>query len=176
MFATGLALHLGWITLPPAFESLHVLADPVVLFVSGALYVVEFIADKVPFVEHAWDAVHTFIRPLGAAWLAWTAVSGTSLSPSVQIATVLLVGSVATSAHLGKAGTRVVATASGGHFFGLNTLLSLGEDIVSLVVAPLAIAHPVAALLIAGTVLAALLLVVAAGYRYIRGTLTPRRT
>ncbi len=63
----GLALRFGWLTPPPALTGLSVLADPIVIAVSAVMYVVEFLADKVPAVDHGWDAVHTFVRPVGAA-------------------------------------------------------------------------------------------------------------
>jgi hypothetical protein len=174
VFATGLALRLGWIDLPQSLNGLHVLASPLVLAVAGVLYIVEFVADKIPAVEHAWDAVHTLIRPLGATWIAWTAMRGTTLETPAQVAVLLLVGTLTTSAHFGKAGTRVVSSASGGHLFGMNAILSLGEDLFSLVVAPLAIAHPLVALTFALVVVLLLLTVVAVGYRYLRSWLRPR--
>ena len=170
ILATGIAMRLGWLALPAPFEGLRVLSDPVVLVVAGVLYVVEFIADKVPLVEHAWDAVHTVVRPIGGVWIAWAALSGTHLSEPVQLATLLLVGGITAGTHLGKAGSRVVATASGGHLFGLNMALSVLEDAVTFVVAPLAIAHPLAALIAVAVVGFGLFAVATKGYRYLRGT------
>jgi hypothetical protein len=170
VFVTGLAVRLGWLTLPPQFAGLAVLSHPAVLVVAGVLYVVEFAADKVPVVEHAWDAVHTIIRPLGAIWLGWAALAGTQVSEPAEVAIVLLAGGVALSTHLGKAGSRVVATASGGHLFGLNTAVSLVEDLVTFVVAPLAIAHPLAALTVAVVCLAGVFWLAAKGWRWLRGT------
>lgn len=167
---TGLAVRMGWLTLPAQFGGLAVLAHPAVLTVAAILYVVEFFADKIPFVEHAWDAVHTIIRPAGAVWLAWAALSGTHLSDAEQLALLLLVGGVTASTHFGKAGSRVVATASGGHFFGLNMALSVVEDLATFVVAPLAIAHPAIALIVTLVVGVALFTLAAKGYRYLRGT------
>src|SRR5205085_11668769 len=70
VFATGLAIHYHWITLGPAYQSLEVLGDPIVIILAGTLYLIEFFADKVPWVDSAWDAVHTVIRPIGGALLA----------------------------------------------------------------------------------------------------------
>src|SRR5690242_982245 len=68
VFLTGMAGWLGWVTLPPG---LQVLQHPGVLSIAGALVVIEFFADKVPWVDSLWDAVHTFVRiPAGAALAA----------------------------------------------------------------------------------------------------------
>jgi len=67
VFSTGLAIHLGWVHLAPQFESLSVLGDPGILIVSGLLFALEFLADKIPWVDSVWDAVHTVIRPIGGA-------------------------------------------------------------------------------------------------------------
>ena len=68
VFLTGLAGRLGWVPLP---DGLLLLQQPLVLGVAGVLLVVEFLADKIPWVDSAWDAVHTLIRiPAGAALAA----------------------------------------------------------------------------------------------------------
>ncbi|MCK6530011.1 DUF4126 domain-containing protein [Myxococcota bacterium] len=143
VFATGLALRMGWLTLPPWLGSLQVLGEEWIVIVAGALYAVEFLADKVPAVDHAWDAVHSFIRPVGAGLLAWTAVRGAGLDPVVEIPLILAVGGVALSSHAVKAGTRVVAASAGGHFLGVGVGLSLLEDLVALAVAFLSFLAPV---------------------------------
>ncbi len=175
VLATGVAIRMGWLSVPPAFGGLDVLAHPAVLAAAAVLYVIEFVADKVPIVEHLWDAVHTVVRPVGAVWVAWTAVSGVHLSAPAETVLLLAVGSVAASTHFGKAGSRVASAVSGGHFAGVGLVLSLFEDLVSFVVAPLAIAHPLVALAITAVLLAALGALVAKGYRYLRGTRRPSR-
>src|ERR1700719_4812436 len=70
VFATGLAIHFHWIVLAPAYQSLDVLGHPAIIIVSGVLYFLEFFADKIPWVDSIWDAVHTVIRPIGGAVLA----------------------------------------------------------------------------------------------------------
>jgi len=65
--AAGLMQRLGLVHLP---DALQVLAHPIVLGLAGTLFIIEFIADKIPYVDSAWDAVHTFIRPPAAAVLA----------------------------------------------------------------------------------------------------------
>jgi hypothetical protein len=85
VLATGLAIRLRWIDLPSEMQPLGVLADTAVLIVAGTLYAIEFVADKIPVVEHAWDLLHSFVRPIGAAWLAWTAVQDVHLREPLQV-------------------------------------------------------------------------------------------
>src|SRR5205823_1714962 len=100
VLATGLFLRLGWIVLPPAAAPLGVLAHSAVLITAGALYGIEFLADKVPVVDHAWDVVHSFVRPLGAAALAWEA-AGAGIPDAVRIPLALAAGGLAFSTHAG---------------------------------------------------------------------------
>ena len=67
VFATGLAIHFHWITLAPQYQSLEVLGNPWIISIAGVLYFLEFFADKIPWVDSIWDAVHTVIRPIGGA-------------------------------------------------------------------------------------------------------------
>jgi hypothetical protein len=144
----GAAVRFGWIALPPALHSLAVLGHPLVMSVAGLLYLVEFVADKVPAVDHAWDAVHTFIRPAGAVWIAWRTIGGSGLPEPAEVALLLAAGGVALTTHAGKAGTRLAVGASGGHFVGLGILLSLLEDLAAFVVAPLSLLVPLLMLLV----------------------------
>ncbi len=70
VFVTGLAIHFHWITLAPQYQSLEVVGNPWIITVAGVLYFLEFFADKIPWVDSIWDAVHTVIRPIGGALLA----------------------------------------------------------------------------------------------------------
>jgi hypothetical protein len=133
--ALGLLHRFGLATLPP---SLEVLAHPVVLTVAIALYVVEFVADKVPYVDNVWDVVHTFIRPPAAAVLAYSAL--VHVPEAWRVAAALLAGGVALTAHGTKASTRVAANASPEPFS--NWVLSLGEDGLALALVWLALRHP----------------------------------
>src|SRR6266852_5318081 len=74
----GLLQRFGVIHLP---EHLQVLAHPLVLAIAGVLYVMEFLADKVPYIDSVWQAIHTFIRPPAAALLAFSATAAANLSP-----------------------------------------------------------------------------------------------
>jgi hypothetical protein len=140
---TGLLIRLGWLQLPGSLEGLHVLASPVVLFVAGILYAVEFLADKIPIVDHVWDAFHTFIRPLGACLLAWRAVAGAAIPEPATLAVILLAGGAALATHSTKAGGRVAIAATGGHLAGLGVGASLVEDAGAFALAPLAVGHPI---------------------------------
>jgi hypothetical protein len=161
----GLAQRLGWIVPPPALAGLWVLAHPVVLVVAAVMYVVEFLADKLPAVDHAWDVLHTFVRPVGAAWIAWRTVGGAGFSEPVEVALLLVAGGVALTAHAGKAGTRIAAASIGGHFFGLGIALSLFEDLVAFVMAPLAILQPLIVLAVVLIALSGLALMIPLGIR-----------
>ena len=142
VLVVGLAIRLDWLPLPVHLANLQVLGDPIVLVSAGVMYAVEFLADKVPVVDHAWDAVHSVIRPAGAAWLAWRAIGGAGLSEPAEVALLLAAGGVALSTHLGKAGTRLAVGATGGHFLGVGVFLSLLEDLVAFLLAPLAVLLP----------------------------------
>jgi hypothetical protein len=124
VFATGLAIHFHWITLAPAYQSLEVLGHPVVIIVAGLLYLVEFFADKIPWVDSAWDAVHTVIRPIGGALLAIQVLGHPSPISSVVVA--LLAGGTSLITHTAKSTTRLTTNTSPEPFS--NIALSLGED------------------------------------------------
>lgn len=174
VFGTGVALRLGWIHLAPGLESLAWLAHPVVLIVSGGLYIVEFLADKIPLVEHVWSLVHTFIRPLGATLIAWKAIGG-SIGETSEVALVLLAGGVSFATHAGKSGLRMASTASGGHILGLGCLLSTFEDIVAFALGPTAVAHPMVALVATLVILCLIAAVAPAGFRFLRSRATAVR-
>lgn len=167
VFGLGLGIHLGWIHLAPGLEALVWLAHPVVLIVSGCMYCVEFLADKVPIVEQAWDLLHTFIRPLGAILIAWKAFGG-SLGETSEIALILLTGGVSLATHAGKSGLRVASVATGGHAVGLGCLMSAVEDVVAFALAPMAVAHPLIALAFALIVLVLVAILAPAGFRFLR--------
>ena len=90
VLALGVALRMEWLTLPSELAPLQVLAHPAVLAVAGVMYVMEFVTDKVPWLDSAWDAAHTVIRPLGAAGLALTAFG--QMDPAARVGLALLCG------------------------------------------------------------------------------------
>ncbi len=136
-FALGMLSYFQVLNLP---GQLGVLAHPWVLTASGLLCVGEFIADKVPAFDSLWDALHTFIRGPGGAMLAALAVSNGANGEATQIIAALLGGTLATGAHLTKAGTRALANHSPEPFS--NWGLSAGEDVASLGIVWLAWQHP----------------------------------
>jgi hypothetical protein len=128
-------------------------ASTPVLIVVAVLYVVEFIADKVPAVDHIWDVVHTFIRPAAGAVVAWAAVSKGSIPHGAVIVATVLAGTTALGAHALKATTRIASTMATG---GLgNPLLSLVEDLLAFLGALVALLVP---LLVIGVIIVVVLL------------------
>src|SRR5688572_9173650 len=123
--AAGLLQHFGVVQLPPA---LQVLALPIVWGIALALFVVEFVADKIPVVDSAWDTIHTFIRPPAAAVLAYSAFG--DVPESWKYGAALLAGSVALTSHGAKATTRAAANTSPEPFS--NWALSAIEDMLAI--------------------------------------------
>ena len=110
IFATGLAMHTGWIALPHQLHSLDVLANWWVIGAAGVGALAEFFADKVMWIDSAWDAVHTLVRPVGGALLALAIVD--PHDPKWQVVALLLGGGAALLTHGAKAGTRAAVNAS----------------------------------------------------------------
>jgi VWFA-related protein len=137
----GLASRFGWVALPPQYKAFD---QDWVIYTAIVLYAIEFLADKIPWIDTAWDTVHTFIRPVGGALIAITTLG--EASPTVTGLTALLGGIVAGSTHITKAGTRVAANASPEPF--TNWLLSLGEDVFVVGLGLVTLRYPVAALVV----------------------------
>ena len=133
--ALGLLQRLGVFHLPP---SLEVLSHPWVLGIAIALYLIEFFADKFPYFDTIWDAIHTFIRPPAAALLAFAASGGAA--PEWRWGAALLAGGVALTAHSTKASARAAVNTSPEPFS--NWFLSFGEDILAVWLTWMATAHP----------------------------------
>jgi Domain of unknown function (DUF4126) len=121
----GLLAHAGWLQLPP---SLHLVESWYVIGACGALFLVEFFADKVPAFDLVWNALHTFIRVPVAALLAYQASA--SLSPGEQMIATIAGGLIALAAHGGKTAARAAVTPSPEPFS--NITLSLGEDVLAI--------------------------------------------
>jgi hypothetical protein len=134
----GLAARFDLVALPPQFA---VFDSNWVIGIAIACYLIEFVADKVPWVDTAWDAVHTVIRPLGGAFIAVTTLGETS--PAAQAAAALLGGGVAAASHVTKASARVAANTSPEPFS--NWALSLFEDVFVVGLGTLALAFPLLA-------------------------------
>ena len=147
----GLLHRLDVLHLPPTLEPL---SHPAIIAIATALYVTEFVADKVPAFDTVWDAVHTFVRVPAAAVLAF-AMLGDVAEPW-RSAAALLGGTVALSAHGLKAGARLAANTSPEPFS--NWVLSFGEDLAVAGILWMAANHPLLSLLVAvGVLLVAVL-------------------
>ncbi|HSP17849.1 MAG TPA: DUF4126 domain-containing protein [Thermoanaerobaculia bacterium] len=114
-------------------------ASTPVLITVGVLYCIEFFADKIPAIDHAWDVIHTFIRPAAGALVGWAATSQDVPKGMVIIASIVA-GGAALTTHTAKASLRMASTATTA---GLgNPLLSIVEDIFAFVNAILSIFLP----------------------------------
>ncbi len=150
IFATGLAMRWGAVPLPEHLEALRALANPWVIGIAGVAAIMELLADKIAWLDSLWDAVHTFVRPLGGALLALAIVD--PADPATQAIAFILGGGGALLAHGGKAGARAVVNASPEPFS--NVAVSTAEDIVTGGLLYLAYQFPLAAGAIAALLLA----------------------
>ncbi|TLS69102.1 DUF4126 domain-containing protein [Mariprofundus erugo] len=137
----GLMGATGNIQLPPGLE---ILTDPMVLFAAGAMYLTEFVADKIPGVDTGWDGLHTFIRIPAGAMLAAGAVG--DVSPALMLAAGIMGGGLAAGTHATKAGSRVLINTSPEPF--TNWAASVGEDVMVIAGLWTALNHPTLYLLL----------------------------
>jgi len=157
----GLASRYGWVNLPPQFQAFN---SDIVIGVAVVMYLIEFFADKIPYVDTLWDVIHTAVRPVGGALIAVTTLG--DASPTVEALIALLGGTVAAGSHLTKTSTRAAANASPEPFS--NWILSIGEDLFVVGLGYLALKHPIAALVVAGTLLVLIVLFAAVIIRKVR--------
>ena len=127
IFATGLAMRFGAWPLPEHLQALQVLANPIVIALSGFAASVEFMADKVPWIDSAWDMIHTAIRPIGGAVLALALADPSD--PTTQVIAFILGGGASLLTHGAKAGTRAAVNTSPEPFS--NIAVSTAEDVAS---------------------------------------------
>ena len=165
----GLLGRSGVVALPGGLAALQ---QDWVILTAAFLYLVEFLADKVPLVDSAWDFVHTFLRVPAAALLAWAAL--VDVPEEWRVLAALIGGGVAFSAHGLKAGTRAVLNTSPEPF--TNWIASLTEDGVALFFLYLAVRHPVAAAATAAAVVFLALVLGAWVWRAVRRVFAPGRT
>jgi hypothetical protein len=123
-FVAGLAIRFNWIDLAAAHENLAVLGNEWVLVAAGVLMVVEFFADKIPWLDSAWDALHTVLRPAGGVLLGLAALG--EMDPAVLAVGGLLSGGASLTMHAAKAGTRLVLNMSPEPVS--NSVASVAED------------------------------------------------
>jgi hypothetical protein len=162
----GLAARFDLVSLPPQFA---VFDNTWIIAAALGLYAVEFVADKVPWVDTLWDAVHTVVRPLGGALVAVTTLG--DASPWLQGLIAVAGGTLAAGGHLTKAGTRAAANVSPEPLS--NWALSLAEDVFVVGLGLLALNFPLAALAV--TAVCAIVIVVLARklLRWIRRAAAP---
>ena len=170
-FAVGLAMKLGWVALPDQLHTLDVLANNWIIGIAAAGTLAEFFADKVPWVDSAWDAVHSVIRPIGGALLSMAIIDGGD--PAWQVGSFLLGGGAALLAHAGKAGARAIVNASPEPFS--NIAVSTTEDVATAGLLGLAIANPIVAALIAIILVLLSLWLVLAARRLLKRIVEPKR-
>ena len=170
-FAVGLAMKFGWVALPDQLRALDVLANNWIIGIAGAGALAEFFADKIAWVDSLWDAVHSVVRPIGGALLSMAIIDGGD--PAWQVGSFLLGGGAALLAHAGKAGARAMVNASPEPFS--NVVVSTGEDLATAGLLGLAIANPIAAVLITLILVILSLWLVLAARRLLRRVLEPKR-
>ena len=157
----GLAARYGWVELPAQFK---VFDNPWIIGAAGVLYVIEFVADKIPWVDSIWDSVHTLIRPVGGAVIAVATLG--EQSPATQGAIALLGGMVAAGSHVTKASTRVAANASPEPFS--NWFLSLAEDAFVIGLSLITLKFPLLALGMSVVILLMMVLIARKIWKWLR--------
>lgn len=170
-FAVGLAMKLGWVALPAQLHALDVLGNNWIVGIAAVGAVAEFFADKVPWIDSAWDAIHSVVRPAGGALLSMAIIDGGD--PKWQVASFLLGGGAALLAHAGKAGARAIVNASPEPFS--NIAVSTAEDVATVGLLGLAIANPIAAALIALILVLLSVWLVLTARRMLKRLLEPKR-
>jgi len=155
-WASGLNLYLatlmlgilgraGWADIP------DVLTRTDVMIVAGVLFIVEFVADKVPFLDSLWDVIHTFIRPIGAAAVG-AVIAGDSGTVGAAIGGIVS-GALALDAHSAKASTRVMVNASPEPVS--NVAVSLFEDVSVVALVAIAVTYPVVTVVVVAVLVVA---------------------
>src|SRR6202161_3810151 len=157
----GLLERFGVIHLPP---SLHGLSHPAVLAIAVVLYVLEFFADKIPYIDTAWDVIHTFIRPPAAAFLAYSAAG--AAPAEWRWGAALLAGGVALTSHGTKASARAAVNTTPEPFS--NWALSFGEDVLAVWLTWLATVHPTATIVVVSILLVIATFLIFHLFRFLR--------
>jgi len=169
LFLAGLLGRLGYVPLP---SGLSLLTHDWVLAASGIMMSVEFLADKIPLVDSAWDAVHTFIRIPAGAILAAAALGFDN--PALTLAAAIAGGAIASGAHLTKSGTRALINTSPEPFS--NWGASFAEDGMALGGLWVALAAPLLFLGLLAVFLVIAILLIPKLFRAIRGVLNKLRS
>jgi Domain of unknown function (DUF4126) len=160
----GLLQRFGVIHLP---GSLQILSHPWLLGIALALYALEFLADKIPYVDSVWDAIHTVIRPPAAALVAYGAAG--AAPPEWRWGAALLAAGVALTSHGTKASARAAANTSPEPFS--NWTLSLGEDALAVWLTWMATVHPRATIVVVALLIVLAVFVLFHLFRFLRRAL-----
>ena len=168
IFAVGLGMRMGWLAMPEQLRSLDALANGWVIGIAGVGAVAEFFADKIAWLDSAWDAVHTLVRPVGGALLALALIDAGD--PTWQVVTLLLGGGATLLTHGAKAGTRALVNISPEPIS--NVVVSSSEDLVTGGALVATLASPIAAVVIA----VALVVAATVTLLFLRRLLRRRRT
>jgi hypothetical protein len=166
VLVSGVAIRFGWLSLAPQLKSLETLSHTPVLIAAGVLYGIEFVADKIPWVDNVWDGIHTVVRPLAAAYLALHVLG--DQSPELRIVAALVCGSLALTSHAAKAGTRLSTNVLSPVEPVSNITLSLAEDAIAVGSLYFVYRHPFVALGIVTILIALIVWFAPRLYRAIR--------
>jgi hypothetical protein len=164
---TGLAVRFDVLHLTEQYQALQALENPIVLAVAGVLFVMEFFADKIPWVDSLWDSVHTFIRPVGGVLLGLQAVG--EVSPAMQVVAAMVAGGAALTTHGAKAGTRLLINHSPEPV--TNIAMSVTEDVAVAGGVVLTLISPLIALVVFSTLLLLIWMLFPRLWRGIKATL-----
>jgi len=164
---TGLAVRFNILQLADQYQSLDALSHPAVLIVAGLLFVLEFFADKIPWIDSLWDSMHTVIRPVGGVFLGLQALG--EVPPYMQVVAALVAGGAALTTHSAKAGTRLLINHSPEP--ASNIAMSVTEDVAVVGGTALTLLNPVIALGVFSAILILLWLTFPRLWRGIKATL-----
>ncbi len=164
---TGLAVRFNFVQLAAQYQSLDVLAHPLVIIVAGLLFVMQFFADKIPWVDSLWDSVHTVIRPVGGTLLALEALG--TMPVYVSVTAALIAGGAALTTHSAKAATRLLINHSPEP--ATNVAMSLAEEATVAGGVALTLLKPVIALMVFGGLLVVIWMIYPRLWRLIRTTM-----
>lgn len=164
VLVAGLAMRFDIVPVPEHLSSLSVLGNPWVLAAAALGTLAEFLADKIAWVDSAWDTVHTLVRPLGGALLALAIIDPSQTQ--WQIITLLLGGGSALLTHGAKATTRAAINTSPEPVS--NVVLSSAEDVATTSTLLIALANPWIALALIALLLATTIALLAAFRRLAR--------
>jgi len=164
-FITALAIRFNWVSLAEKYESLEVLGNTWIIGIAGVMFIIEFFADKIPWVDSSWDTVHTFIRPVVGAMLALTALG--EMDPAISVIAVLLSGGTSLLTHVTKASTRLIVNMSPEPIS--NSIASVSEDGLVLGGLGLMVMSPVVSFFVFIVVIIAAIYFIGKSWKPIRG-------